>query len=292
MKRKFSKLVIAAILCTAFVFVYSAGALAAAVLNPSEQGTTPTVTLTATSASASFSFNRESGNLFDNFTGVMPGDELTQSIRVQAASGNPDSYRIYLYARENTEEANTEDFLSSLNLTVQDSQNNELKVMDAGEGTAGVLLGTFAGSESADLTVKLTVPIELGNGFQGAKSFVNWMFYAEQVTGSVTPPGGGGDTTPGGSTGGSNKRPTPSVTVTDPEVPTGSLDLPDPEVVVEDPDVPLGLPEIDVEEEAVPLAAIPKTGDSTPILLFIVLMVASGTALTALLVMGRRTSKG
>ncbi|MGE4548347.1 MAG: sortase B protein-sorting domain-containing protein [Intestinibacillus sp.] len=282
MKRRFSKLAIAAILCTAFVFVYSAGALAAVVLTPDEEGTTPTVTLTATSSNAAFSFNRESDNLFDSFDGVMPGDTLTQTIRVQTASGNPNRYRIYLYARENTESQNTENFLDSMTLTVTDPDNTELKVMEAGSGTAGVLLGTFSANQTRDLTVTLTAPITMGNEFQGAHSFVDWMFYAEQVT------GGGG----GGGGGGSSDDGDDDVIITEPEVPGGTIELPEePEVTVPETEVPAGLPEINVEEEAVPLASIPKTGDNSQLLLFIVLMVASGTGLTALLVTGKRPEK-
>lgn len=287
MKRRFSKLAIAAILCTAFVFVYSVGALAAVVLNPDEAGTVPTVTLTATSSSAAFSFNRESNNLFDSFDGVMPGDTLTQTIRVQTASGNPNKYRIYLYAKENTEAENTENFLDSMTLKVTDPSNTELKVMEAGSGTAGVLLGTFSANQTKDLTVTLTAPITMGNEFQGAHSFVDWMFYAEQVTGG----GGGGDDddndddNDGGDGGG-------DVIVTEPEVPGGTIDLPDePEVTVPDTEVPTGLPEINVEKEAVPLASVPKTGDNSHLLLFIVLMAASGTGLVALLVTGKRPEK-
>lgn len=296
MKRRFSKLAVAAILCTAFLFVYSVGALAAAALQPAGESTVPTVTLTATSSGAAFGFNRESGNLFDSFNGVMPGDELTQTVRVQAASGNPNKYRIYLYAAENAEDETIQGFLNAMNLTVTDAGGNVLKVLDAGQGTEGVLLGTFAAGQTTDLTVTLTVPITMDNTFQGAESPVNWMFYAEQVTsggGGGSPSGGGSNGGGGNSSGGGSAD--SEITVPDTDIPQGDLNLPDApeesEVTVPDTEVPLGLPEIDVEQEAVPLASVPKTGDNSHLMLFIVLMVASGTGLTALLLTGKRADE-
>lgn len=311
MKRKFSKLALAAILCTAFVFVYSAGALAAVVLNSDGPNSIPTVTLTATSANATFGFNRADTNLFDSFEDVMPGDTLTQNVRVQTAAGNPNRYRIYLYARPSAEAGQTEGFLEAMQLAVM-KNGVRLPVEQANAGTQGVLLGAFDANQSEDLTVQLTVPIEMGNEFQGANGLVDWMFYAEQETGDTPPPNPDPNPNPNPnpnptpdtpSGGGGSRRPIPTpntpmpvVTVPDTDVPLGELDLTDPvtgdeEIIVEDTEIPLALPEIDIDEEAVPLSGIPKTGDSSPLLLMIILMIGSGTALTALICFGKRPVK-
>lgn len=302
MKKRFGKVAIAAILSTALIFVYSAGALAVAVMGIAEADT-PIVTLTASASHAAFSLNRSTDDLFDAFKDVMPGDTLEQNLIVQTAAGNPAKYRIYLYARgpENLAEpepvsmllsdeespATPKAFFDRLGLRVTDG-DTVLNVMDAGTGTAGVYLGSFAANESKTLKVTLTADTEMGNAFQGAEALVRWSFYAEQEASGSTGGGGGGG-------GGSNPTPPdPDIDIPDEDTPLGDLDPPEepdvPEIEIEDSEVPQGsLPEIDIPEQTIPLSGIPKTGDDSNPLPFIILMVVSGTGLVGLLVTGGKS---
>lgn len=254
------KLFLSSVICLSLIFICSAGVLGSLAL---EMGEKPTVTLVAGGNGAGFTINRDSGNLFDNFTNVMPGDTLTQEVVVQSASGNSGQFRIYLYAVQGEE--TSAGFLNGLTLKVTDA-GRELNVMKNGgenTGTLGVLLGTFNPGDKKTLTVSLSLPIEAGDDFQGAKSFVNWHFYAEQAVEAI----------PFEYLPGQNVSPLPS-------------DNPDPEVPDED------TPEADFPEETgtepVPRDGVPKTGDNSHLLFWISLMTASGSALVCLLVFGNK----
>ena len=137
-------------------------------------------------------------DLFDNFKGVMPGDELEQKITVKNEQGDCDFVKIYMRAVPHNDEANPlsasvaetetvatmEDFLHQLALTVVKSDGTVIF-----EGTAeeldglaeNVLLGTFEKGDSTVLTAKLSVPIELGNEYANRVGEVDWVFVAEEL---------------------------------------------------------------------------------------------------------------
>lgn len=317
-RKKMSRVLIAASLCLALIFTYSAGALAVQVL--ASDPDVPTVTLTESGSQAEFTFNRPretepsesippqgaqalaaphdtTVDLFDSFKNVMPGDQLVQTVQVRAASGNGSSYKVYLYARvcgENTE-ANLA-FLDAMTLKVS-LGGEELDVLNAGEDAQGVYLGAFARGDEKELTVDLAVPIEMGNEFQNAECYVDWYFYAQQVTS-----GGGGD--------GPDNPPKPTSTATPTRTPepvsTGTpTTSPAPaesgDVVIDDEDVPAGgvpgtgggttaggLPDIEIDEEGVPTGDMPQTGDTANLPLLLAAMVASGSALAGILIFGRK----
>jgi len=277
MNMKKSKLFLTSVLILAALFICSIGALGTLA---TEENENPTITLVASGNQANFTFNRDDGNLFDNFSGVMPGDTLTQTITVESARGNSGQFRIYLYAAPGEE--TVPDFLKSMTLKVL-SGGTELNVMDAYKESGvenpyakGVLLGTFHPGDSKNLTVSLTLPIEMNNSFQNAKSFVDWYLYAEQSINS-----GGGE--------GPYPTPEPSpddppIDIPDDDTPAGDLpdaDIPDDEIP--GGDLPSGKP--------VPIEDIPKTGDSSNPLLWVMLMVGSGSGLTGLLVFGQNGRK-
>ena len=58
------------------------------------------ITLVEEGNTRRFVINANGDDLFEDFKGVMPGDDLTQTIKVNAAGANRESYRIFLYARE------------------------------------------------------------------------------------------------------------------------------------------------------------------------------------------------
>lgn len=320
-RKKMSRLLIAASLCLALIFTYSAGALAVQVLAVDPD--VPTVTVVESGSKAEFTFNRprdaepvESASseniqalaaphdttvdLFDNFKNVMPGDHLIQPVRVQAAAGNGSSYKVYLYARvcgENTDANKT--FLDAMILKVS-LDGTELDVLNAREDAQGIYLGTFARGTGKDLTVDLTAPIEMGNEFQNAECYVDWYFYAQQVT------SGGGDDGPSNT---SKPSSTPAPTGTSEPIPTGTPttppgpeesgdvgiddgDVPEgelPDIEIDDGGVPMGgLPDIEIDEEAVPMGDMPQTGDATNLSLLLAAMVGSGSALAGILIFGRK----
>ncbi len=137
-------------------------------------------------------------DLFDNFKGVMPGDELEQKITVKNENGKCDYVKIYMRAVPHDDTANPlsetvatsetvvtmEDFLHQLSLTVVKEDGTEIFKGTAEEldGLAeNVLLGSFEKGESTVLTAKLSVPIELGNEYANRVGEVDWVFVAEEL---------------------------------------------------------------------------------------------------------------
>lgn len=124
-------------------------------------------------------------DLFEGFKDVLPGDVLTQTIRVQNDSAG--SVRIYM--RADPVSAADADFLNQLHLSVTAGEK-EIFDVQAGEqdGLANnTLLGTFKKSGGTDLTVTLEVPAELGNEYMDRLGTVPWTFLAEEVTADDTP---------------------------------------------------------------------------------------------------------
>lgn len=124
-------------------------------------------------------------DLFEGFKDVLPGDVLTQTIRVQNDSAG--SVRIYM--RADPVSAADADFLNQLHLSVTAGEK-EIFDAQAGEqdGLANnTLLGTFKKSGGTDLTVMLEVPADLGNEYMDRLGTVPWTFLAEEVTADDTP---------------------------------------------------------------------------------------------------------
>ena len=126
-------------------------------------------------------------DLFENFKNVLPGDVLSQTIRVDNATDS--TLRVYMRA-EPVEEAHR-DFLSQLTLTV-DCEDTEIFNAPADQTallTENVLLGTIKGKGSVELTANLQVPADLGNEFMGTMGIVPWTFFVEEflpIDGTIT----------------------------------------------------------------------------------------------------------
>lgn len=142
-------------------------------------------------------------NLFGSFTGVMPGDVLTDDITITNSSGAAGKVRVYMKALPHDAEGNVptvmgeltadtrrgttdeisymNDFLSQLNLKVENS--GSVIYIDSPDKpsmlAAGVLLGTLANGESLSLDLTLTVPAELDNAYAGRIGEVDWVFTVE-----------------------------------------------------------------------------------------------------------------
>lgn len=262
------------------------------------------VTLVENDNGASFTLSGDGNDLFQNFKGVLPGDTLSQTITVAADRGNDHSFYIYLYARECTTVGDAEhpaasgassvvsaaDFLDYLNITV-DAAGRDLgdgTHLGTGTGKSGVLLGTFDAGESLALTVDLEVDLQMGNDFQKAAAYIDWVFYAEQVPvpDDDDDDGGNDDNEPRPTP---TPTPTPTVTIPDGPVPQGPGD--DGDVDIGDSDVPQGdqpPTEQEIVEEGVPMGDMPQTGDDSGLYLWMALAAVSGCGLVYLLVTSRR----
>ena len=259
-----------------------------------------TITLVEQNGGVAFTFSGDN-DLFDDFKGVLPGDSLDQTITVAASGRNDYPYNIYLYARVCDKPGQdghpaviqpAEDFLD--HLTIEVSRNGSVlgdgTNLGDGTGKSGVLLGEFHPGESLDLDVKLTVDIQMGNEFQNAAAYIDWVFFAEQTgteDGYETPrpsPSGGGEETP-----------PPTEDIPDEPVPEGPGETPPPADEggedIGDPDVPKGdqpPTEEEIVDDGVPMGDMPQTGDETGLFLWLALAALSGCGLIFLLVTGRK----
>lgn len=136
-------------------------------------------------------------DLFDNFKNVMPGDILQEKIVVQNNQKDCDYVKIYMRAQEHDESENSmstnvasktdlasmQDFLSQLSMKVWNG--SDLIYQAAPDEVDGlkdnVLLGEFAYGEKTELTVELTVPIELENQYMNRVGEVDWVFAVEEI---------------------------------------------------------------------------------------------------------------
>lgn len=140
-----------------------------------------------------------STDLFRNFKGVMPGDTLEQSITFTNKSTDSNYVKLYVRAvahdtsnpltkpvKENETIPSMEDFLSQLDMEVYCGKKQIFKASpdELGGMKNKVLLGTFKKNASATLTVKLNVPIELGNEYANRMGEVDWIFTVEAFKGT------------------------------------------------------------------------------------------------------------
>ncbi len=142
-------------------------------------------------AGGGFEFKPGSGytstDLFDNFKNVMPGDELEQKVVFTNNDTQHDYVNLYMRAVPHGEEnapqaqvsaAESNEFLSKLEMWVY---NGETEIYHASPDqpaqlASDVLLGSFFKGETATLTVKLKVPIELDNQYANRIGEVDWVF--------------------------------------------------------------------------------------------------------------------
>ena len=153
-----------------------------------------------------------STDLFSNFKNVMPGDKLSESIKIKNSADDCDYINVYLKAVVHDENGNPltysetfentdgkdqanedakrdetvatmQDFLSQLTMRIY---NGDKLIYNASPDKAGalvdnVLLGTLTKGESLDLKVELDVPKELGNEYAYRVGEVDWVFLAECI---------------------------------------------------------------------------------------------------------------
>ena len=134
-------------------------------------------------------------DLFDGFKNAMPGDKLTETIKVRNTAPEYDYVKIYLRADAHNESSNQlsdtvadketvatmSDFLSQLSMRVYNGgqliYNASPDQLDGLKNN--VLLGEFVNGASTTIKVELTVPKTLGNEYMHRAGEVDWIFTAE-----------------------------------------------------------------------------------------------------------------
>lgn len=120
-------------------------------------------------------------DLFGGFKGVMPGDRLTQEIKVSNAREN--GVKAILYLRAEPVDEAYRDFLSQLTLTVWTEEQTILAQGPADQSTElseRICLGTFYAGAETTLKISLEVPESLDNSYQNALGRIRWVFTAEE----------------------------------------------------------------------------------------------------------------
>lgn len=231
-----------------------------------------------------FSFDPSSKDLFVNFKGIVPGDELVQTIEITNKT-NESNVPIYMNAVRTTEQIPT-GFLSQLTLTVEVARNNGTTessttalwydgdagkshltpesgkpdmsyTSDQNDPTAAHtrrLVAEFGANETVTVTVKITVPFELSDEYQNAAGTIYWEFFVPETT----PPEESTTTTTATTT----TTPPPPVTfpVTYPVTyPTTSI-----VVSIETPVPQATVPAATAPSTTVPATTIPQTVDIEP----------------------------
>lgn len=214
-------------------------------------------------------------DLFENFKNVMPGDSLEQKITIKNDYKGSDYVKIYMraelhdetdnpmspeVAKEEESVAEMNDFLSQLSMEIALGDKVIYQASpDQLDGLAeNVLLGSFRKGVTAELTVKLNVPIEMDNKYANRISEVDWVFTVEERN---TPSSGGG--------GGSSK------TDRDP--------IPEDVVIISPEDIPLTPG--DLPSDVIVVA--PKTGDDMNVMPY-VLLLGAGIGGMFLILFGKR----
>lgn len=123
-------------------------------------------------------------DLFPNFKDVMPGDSLAQPITVKNDASN--KVKVKIYMRALGAHADSEAFLSQLQLRVEKSEDNTMAQMfdaaahETAQLTDWVCLGTLYSGGEVKLNVYLDVPVELDNEFQQQIGYLDWEFMIEE----------------------------------------------------------------------------------------------------------------
>lgn len=123
----------------------------------------------------------DSTDLFPELKDVMPGDVLTQQVKIVHRGSRSVNLRLYMKAEGSGENA---DFIEKLSLEVTHKGGHILydgPDYDAAVPSGWIKIATLAPGTSATLDLKLTVPQDLGNGDAESFGTVAWKFKAEEL---------------------------------------------------------------------------------------------------------------
>ena len=143
--------------------------------------------------------------------GLMPGDNITQPIKVNTSGMSSSAWIDLTLKAENVRQELLDE---GVTLNVYKGDVKEENLLATGDLANGVSLGSLDRNDELNLTVVLDIPIEAGNAIQGIDDTIEWVFTAGYHS------GGGGGTDPGG--GGGTDIPEPSTPLGDlPELEKG-----------------------------------------------------------------------
>jgi hypothetical protein len=128
-------------------------------------------------------------DLFPNFKDVMPGDELHQRILIRNDASKDVKIKVYMRALGAQE--GSEDFLSKLNLRVEQLVDTELFNAPADQTaqlTDWTYLGLIYSGGVIELDVVLEVPTSLDNQDKNQMGLLEWEFMIEEFPVEETDP--------------------------------------------------------------------------------------------------------
>ena len=230
-------------------------------------------------------------DLFANFKGVMPGDEISQTIYVQNSWNNKDYIRLSMIAVLHDAEGNpiSEEVMAALKADERNEMASELAYMHdflhqltltvtAGEETIyeghpdeltegfedgeGYSFGKIRAGNTVKLDVTLSVPKEMGNEYANRVGEVDWKFVWS----------GHNDPRP---------DPDPKPVLPDPVEPQPEEP---PVIIIPEPEIPLAPP-----DEPIPEA--PKTGDESQTVLWAGVLGLGVAGMAFVLLTGKKKEK-
>ena len=129
-------------------------------------------------------------DLFRDLKNLMPGDAVSQAIKVKVSGTGSGSVNMYLKVESEGDGISADEKLDYAELLDAEGVTMTVKqgetVLAEGSLAEGVKLGKLKSSDTLDLSVTLNIPLTAGNGLQGLQGAVAWVFTAEYI------PGGGG----------------------------------------------------------------------------------------------------
>ena len=143
-------------------------------------------------ANGSEGFIRTGEDFFENFSSMLPGDTLTDTLVVGNHFG--ETLDFYFYTDVPEQEEDSRMLLDQLQLTIQSGNTRIYEGSLGAEALReGIRLGDpFRKGDVRELTYTLHMPAELTNGSALQTARVRWIFETQTHTGSGGGPSGGG----------------------------------------------------------------------------------------------------
>lgn len=130
-----------------------------------------------------FIFVPDGADLFENFKGVMPGDERTQKIDLVNDSEVP----VKIYLKMSPAREIDEAFLQQMKLIIVDGDEVLFEKMldQQGQFSEFILLRQLKSGEEMTIDLTLEIPLSMNNDFMNQEAQVEWIFKVEEITGKL-----------------------------------------------------------------------------------------------------------